>query len=319
MKYAGLLLDDSPHYIDHLAPFCILMGWPLLVCNQEIAETCRKFYPQLNIAEVDVFLLKMPPCIVTCHPRPMIQAILGPFRPFRGKLLWLPHGLSDKGWKTPFFQALAGEDLLLVYGQKMRDMLQAKKVPIPQFSIGNFRYEFYLKNRPFYDSLRTKRSILYAPTWDDAEQNGTFWEAFPKLIEQIPNLTIKIHPNTQQKYASRLERLRGLAEFLDDFPPIYPLLNKTDLYIGDMSSIGYDFLPFQRPLFFLRKEKTDPETDPSAFLMQAGTQITVDEISTIENPQGKVDHSKLLAHAFDAPTNWTTNLQQQVDLWLSAL
>ncbi len=319
MKYAGLLLDDSPHYIDHLAPFCALMGWPLLVCNQTIAETCRKFYPQVTTLEIDILALNLPPCVVTCHPKPLLSAILGPFRPYHGKVLWLPHGLSDKGWKTPFFEALKEEDLLLVYGQKMRDVLQTKKVPVPQFSIGNFRHEFYLKHRSFYDALRTKRSILYAPTWDDAEQNGTFWEAFPRLVEQIPNLTVKLHPNTQQKYAAKLEPLKNKAEFLEEFPTIYPLLNTTDLYIGDMSSIGYDFLTFDRPLFFLRKEKTDPFQDPSAHLMQAGTQVTLNELSFIKNSHVKPDHSKLLAYAFDRPTDWITQLQNKVDQWLTAL
>lgn len=319
MKYAGLLLDDSPHYIDHLAPFCAMMDWPLLVCNQSIAETCRKFYPQVKLIEVDLFDLKLPPCIVSCHPKPLIQAFLGPFRPYTGKAIWLPHGLSDKGWKSPFFEALQTEDLLLVYGQKMRDVLKAKQVHIPQLSIGNFRYEFYQKNRLFYDSLRSKRAILYAPTWEDAEQNGTFWDAFPTLANQIPNLCVKLHPNTLQKHASRLEKLRSRAEFIDDFPCIYPLLNLTDLYIGDMSSIGYDFLPFNRPLFFLRKEKTDPLNDPSAFLMQAGTQITIDEASTLKNSHVKPDHRALIAHAFDTAPKWTTQLQKQVDLWLNAL
>ena len=311
MKYAGLIHDDSPHYIDHLAPFCALMGWPLIVCNQAIAETCRQFYPQVELKEVDCFNLNLPPCIVTCQPKPMLQAALGPFRSYTGKVIWLPHGLSDKGWNTPFFEALIGEDLLLIYGQKMRDVLREKKVTIPQFSIGNFRKQFTIQHSSFYDTLiknrfGDKRFILYAPTWD----NEICWQTFHKLIDQIPNLLIKVHPNTEQKYPAQLEQLKAKAEILENFPPIYPLLSRADLYIGDMSSIGYDFLTFNRPLFFLRK-------NDSTTLMQSGTQITADEISKIKNPSTP-NHTKLISYAFDEPKNWIAELQQKVDEWVSA-
>jgi CDP-glycerol glycerophosphotransferase (TagB/SpsB family) len=245
----------------------------------------------------------------------MLQAALGIFRPYKGKTIWLPHGLSDKGWKSPFFEALQSEDLLLVYGQRMRDVLKEKNISLPQLSIGNFRKEFYLQHRSFYDALLPdRRAILYAPTWEDGEQNGTFWHAFPKLIEQIPqdkHLFVKVHPNTQRKYAHQLEQFpKGSYTWIENFPPIYPLLNKTDIYIGDMSSIGYDFITFHRPLFFLRKEKTDPAQDPSAFLMQSGTQITLDEIPTIYRSPAPVNHQKLISYAFDEAPNWTKNLEQ---------
>jgi len=286
----------------------------LIVCNQAIAETCRKFYPQVDLKEVDLFELNLPPCIVTCQPKPILHAALGLFRPYTGKVIWLPHGLSDKGWNTPFFEALVEEDLLLVYGQKMRDILREKKVIVPQFSIGNFRKQFTIQHSSFYDALMKdrfgeNRFILYAPTWD----NEICWKTFHKLIDQIPNLLIKVHPNTQQKYPAQLEQLKGKAEILEEFPPIYPLLSRTDLYIGEMSSIGYDFLTFNRPLFFLRKNKTDPST----FLMQSGTQITVDEISQIKNPSTP-NHTKLTSYAFDEPKNWMTELQKKVDEWISA-
>ena len=45
------------------------------------------------------------------------------------------------------------------------------------------------------------------------------------------------------------------AQFIIDFPPVYPLLAQCACYIGDYSSIGYDFLAFDRPLFFLPSGK----------------------------------------------------------------
>ena len=46
--------------------------------------------------------------------------------------------------------------------------------------------------------------------------------------------------------------------FVDGFPLIYPLLKQVDYYLGDYSSIGYDFLYFDRPLFFLGALKQTP-------------------------------------------------------------
>jgi hypothetical protein len=304
MKAAGFIFDHSPHYLDHLAPFCALMDWPLIVCDDAIAELCKKYYPQVKLIESDFFKLDLPPCIVSCYPKPMIQAALGIFRPYAGKVLWLPHGLSDKGWKSPFFEALKEEDFLLVYGQRMRDVLEAKNVSIPQISVGNFREEFYKKNKSFYDAFipGTSRFILYAPTWEDSEDNGTLWTVLPKLAEAEflrENLRIKLHPNTERKYERQLDKLKNQFTFIENMPPVHPLLNRADAYIGDMSSIGYDFLSYNKPLYFLRKEFTNPLKDPSAFLLQAGRQISIEELSLIGKDTNPVNHEKIYRYAFD--------------------
>ncbi|HEX2583288.1 MAG TPA: CDP-glycerol glycerophosphotransferase family protein [Chlamydiales bacterium] len=322
MKCAGLIFSESFHFIDHLAPFCSLMGWPLIVLEGSVAEQCRSYYPDLEVIEK----APLPPCVVTCDNRALLEAAFWPH--WTSKILWLPHGLSDKGWKGPFFEALEKEDLLLVYGQKMRDVLAAKNVKIPQFTIGNFRLEYFKKHREFYAALLQQRFgeerfVLYAPTWEDSENNGTFWEAFPPLAAAIPRnrqLLVKAHPNTEQKFVHRLERCKGMAphvQFLEQFPPIYPILERTDVYIGDMSSIGYDFLPFQRPMVFLQREKTDPAKDPSALLMQAGTQITIEEIPELFSRLQTPVQPGLQEYAFDSVPGWPEKLQTVVDQWLA--
>ena len=48
-----------------------------------------------------------------------------------------------------------------------------------------------------------------------------------------------------------------------------------------MSSIGYDFLAFDRPLFFLNQNARDPLTDPGLYLFRCGIEIkkkTIDKI-----------------------------------------
>ena len=71
------------------------------------------------------------------------------------------------------------------------------------------------------------------------------------------------------------------VSFILDFPPIFPLLAISDIYIGDFSSIGYDFLGFNKPMFFLNQPKRDPKTDPGLYLYQCGIEIRPDEYPTI--------------------------------------
>ena len=104
-----------------------------------------------------------------------------------------------------------------------------------------------------------EKNYLYAPTWNDAESSSTFVETFPKLVDAKPDdvtLIVKLHPNDYLKQESdvlrlilKYEDLDGIF-FLRDFPPIYPLLDLVDGYIGDASSIGYDMLTFSKPMFF---------------------------------------------------------------------
>lgn len=62
---------------------------------------------------------------------------------------------------------------------------------------------------------------------------------------------ICLPPNLQ--FPEEIARLKSEGiQFIEDFPPIYPLLAQMDLYIGDMSSIGYDFLSFKRPMILLK-------------------------------------------------------------------
>ncbi len=313
MKAAGLIFDDSPHYIDHLAPLCSLMGWPLIVCEPAIADQCRLYYPNLILQETSLLELQLPEWVVSCDNRALLNFYKRPFR-----TIWLPHGLSDKGWKKPFFEALEQEDLLLVYGPRMLEVLAAKKIQLPTLSIGSYRHEYHQLHRTFYEKqlshrFGSRRFALYAPTWEDSENNGTFWETFPKLTALPFELVIKLHPNTLKKFSPQIERCKGLAPsqitFLEDFPPIYPLLSRTDLYIGDRSSIGYDFLHFQKPLYFISSSLTDPASDPSAYLMQCGKQITPAEVSHLApNDSYAPQRREILSHSFAAAPNWKERL-----------
>jgi hypothetical protein len=309
--FAGLIFDDSRHYIDHLAPFCALHSWPLIVCEEAVADLTRRYYPGLEVVEMKLWNLTLPKTVVTCDPRPLLESAI-PAHP-RINLLWLPHGNSDKGWKSSIFEPLRGQTAL-VYGQKMIDFMQSKQVFPNTIRVGNFRERFFSQNRSFYENViakeiplpKARMTYLYAPTWNDAEGNGSFWEMFPLLAAHLPedcNLIVKIHPNTAVQFAPEIERLIGQYAkrtnlfFLTEFPPIYPLLSICDAYIGDMSSIGYDFLFWKRPMYFLKGE------GPSQFLYRCGIEIFPDQIRSIfdenNNEERESIQAQVYAYTFD--------------------
>lgn len=56
---------------------------------------------------------------------------------------------------------------------------------------------------------------------------------------------------------------------------------KTDIYLGDRSSIGYDFLAFDRPMFFMNQLKRDAKTDRNLFLFRCGVEIMPEQYSKL--------------------------------------
>src|SRR5262249_34231107 len=132
--------------------------------------------------------------------------------------------------------------------------------------------------------------ILYAPTWMDLEESSTFFDTYQYLLGNLPadyNMIVKLHPRLELDDTVNYYHIVGKYEskpnilFLKDFPLVYPLLAHTDLYIGDMSSVGYDFLPFNKPMFFLNKQKRDIHHDRSSYLFRCGVSLLPDRFAQI--------------------------------------
>jgi hypothetical protein len=303
-KSAGLIYGPMGHHLDHLGPFCSLMGFPLIVTEEALAVSARNYYPGVEVIYWDY--LQAPASVVqhfdtifSSLPHPLFEDIFFLAQKLLRKevtSVWLPHGNSDKGHASIFMEGLQHDLYALVYGKKMIEFFKEKQAFHQLQScitIGNFRYTYYLKYKDFYDPLVDQKIpfsgpvILYAPTWRDKENSTSFYEACPILIDHLQkpyNLVIKLHPNLND---SDVDKLITCYEntpcvlFLKDWPPIYPLLQRTSIYIGDMSSIGYDFLKFNRPMFFLNQNRRDLTTDPGLFLHKAGISLMPEEYPQI--------------------------------------
>ena len=292
MHIAGLVFDDSKHYLDHLGPFCALAGWPLIVCEPGIYDEAKRFYPDLNVQYVPLGELKLPKFTISCAPKTLLEVY---FPNQSTTLFWLPHGQSDKGWNSPIFQALSNE-IALVYGRRMIDFMHEQKVFLKTISIGNFRWEYCCKT-----TETVNKTFLYAPTWD----NDSFWKIFPLLAKQLPpdcNLWVKLHPNTWRKFAPEIEVLIGKysqsnIQFLPNEAPIYPLLAKCACYIGDMSSIGYDFLTFNRPMYFVN-------ANPHLPLHRCGKAIDPTNFDLQLQNDFSEEQKTLYQYTFDVNSHW---------------
>jgi len=278
------------------------MDIPLLFLDEFDFQCGKKYYPGLSAFKVDYS--QFSPEYLINHfdvsfmsdlwDRETIKEKFSSLEKKYGKRwrnVHCPHGFSDKGF---YLQKTAMEDVALLYGDNMIDQLKHYGVwdLVNHYVItGNYRFTYFKQHKAFYDAIfhdeiqsrfdKVRPLILYAPTWLDLEESTTFFDYYSHILDHLPdeyNLLVKLHPRLELDDTVSCYRIMGKYEkkknvfFLKDFPLVFPILAHTDIYLGDMSSIGYDFLAFDKPLFFLNKQKKELN-DRSSFLFQCGTAI----------------------------------------------
>ena len=211
-----------------------------------------RYYPDLKVQlysplEAPFLVTEQYDFVITTLPRPLFDDIFLIAELTCGKRLktgWLPHGYSDKG----NLEALQHEETLFVYSLGAYPITPTQTAVV----VGNFRAAYFQRHRAFYtallNSLKIKESFtFYAPTWG---------RPLDETLLHLPALIIKPHPNEAETPLALQYREQYKEAWLDHFPPIYPLLERTTRLITDASSIGYDYLYFNRPMFFLTEATT---------------------------------------------------------------
>lgn len=298
----GLNPNTYSHLTEHLAPICVIMDIPLLLTSEKHAAEAQYLYPGLKtlllnweevtpqylIEHFDVFFQSEP-----WHRHEFYSKfqLLEQAHRKQVRNVHCPHGFSDKIF---WLEKCVWEDIVLIYGENMLDMFQElgiKQHLNAAIRTGNYRYLYYKQHQLHFDQIAEEQvwskfkkkqpTILYAPTCNDQENNTSFLHA-QDLFEQLPdsyNLLVKIHPALEETDGPALYQIMGKYEkkdnivFLQEFPLIYPLLAKADFYLGDMSSIGYDFLTFNRPMFFLNQKRRHAKQDRNLFLYRCGIEV----------------------------------------------
>lgn len=279
LRSAAISTGPDTH-LDHLSVICDLMEIPLLATDPKIALISQEYYPQIethyiSLGEITLDYLATHFDVIyecgkfwTLELLPLLELLYKK----RMRIVFCPHGNSDKEY---FLNSPVKQDIALVYGKQMKDLVK-KTDARALVETGNLRLSFYQKHKEHFDLLAEKKVfshfegekplILYAPTWDTKESPSSFFNSVSALIEDLGadyHLLIKLHPLLEENQPALFYYLLAKYEerknllFLKEFPPIYPLLQRSSIYIGDYSSIGYDFLFYDKPLYFLNPAKKD--------------------------------------------------------------
>jgi hypothetical protein len=276
IPYSALAVLPGPRvsFLDHLIPMCHFWDIPVLCTDAWVFTCAQTFYPptQILFAGQSDFqqilsnyqtFLTVEPCRL--HPKAFK---FGEFL-YQGEGCTIAgfHGNPAKFRDAYWIERYADEDLILLYGQYLVDYFKEKgawsrlkKTAL----LGNLRKTFYEKHKFFFDRVAQpylfpknhKRTLLWAPTWSYPE----WQDPFSALIEKLPadfQLMLKFHPFTHRLFPEKVNALiekyrdREGVLILEEIPLVYPLLDQADIYLGDMSSMAYDFLSYDRPLFLM--------------------------------------------------------------------
>lgn len=330
MRPLGISTGPATH-LDHLGVLCLLLDIPLIVTDETAYETARRFYPKLDVHlcswnDLSLTALADHADVLFGCGKYWAESLLPALSCVCRKemrFVFCPHGNSDKGRSLQPGEIHPEQDISLIYGNHMHELLRttgALSAIGRTIRTGNYRYGYYLEHREFYDALaeelvfrhvpKDKKILLYAPTWPSKENPSPVFDLSSQLIEELSpafTLLIKWHPLLEEFYPGPTHHFLGRyaehpgVHFVADFPAIYPLLQRADGYIGDFSSIGYDFLAFDRPLYFLPPANA-PSTGP---LFTCGMTLPRESISAHmqttweENQESfRAARQKLYRHAF---------------------
>ena len=303
MKYkkaCGVCLapGDSVNHLDHLAPIAHFMDIPMVIDESFLVETMKTYYPQVEAIYVEHHA-KLIEYLATHYDylfcscanyrrelSPMFEVI------YRKKMeFWYcNHGHSDK----PLDQ-FKHQNLIFTYGPHQEQRLKEENLLEGiegSVRTGNYRFSYYHQFQSFYDDLVEKEifssfskkqtTLLYAPTWRDLEKSTSFFDVGDAVIDQLPehyNLIVKLHPwiihynpghvySLEEKYKDHPN-----IKVICLYPLILPLLNRTDIYLGDFSSVSYDFLYYNHPMFFFEGSERTSKRDNSTHVHNCGTLI----------------------------------------------
>ena len=178
------------------------------------------------------------------------------------RLVQIFHGISDKPFT--YERDFSDYDLCLCAGQRQLDRL---------LSYGHNReINWALVGYPKFDAVPElerpaetgRTTIIYCPTWRKGGISSL--ERFldsPSTIARLAaryDLIVKPHPNLfnpdrqffDQSIVDRLQAVPGII--LVRAGNVMPWLARADLFIGDVSAAGYEWLYFGRPMIFLNPQ-----------------------------------------------------------------
>lgn len=345
IKGCGVLFGKSISFLDHLLPLCSLLDFPILTVTPWDKEIASFNYPEhpILLAEPENGLLdeSLASFDTLLYVDPARMAHGGYI--FREHLCRTDHrsicglhGNSEKSLESYWFERFANEQIVLFYGDQMIDFLKEKGVydRIPKIiRTGNYRLTFYEENRSFFDARMRphlpkkgkNKVVLYAPTWTWKDKKSpdysSFFEMYSYVLDHIPegfSVIVKPHPLYWVLFPDEIREIMEKYQenenivFLEDCPLIYPLLDKVDIFLGDYSSVSYDFLAFDRPLFFFNPEVRGLKIFEAGRILQPQDYKRLYQmISEPDTEELSAKRQALYRYAFGAPKT-TSALKKEI-------
>ncbi len=300
----ALAVAFFPHHVEHLAPVCGMLGVPMLACDSPGQRAALLSYPALStdligglrmpegVERVVARIDELGPDVVLYSDLVARDALRRYFRGRRKvpRIVHVPHGFSEK--RQPWARGIATQDVALMIGRHAIDQLASFGVERCEATLvvsGNLRRAWFDAHAAFFAGARRswglredpRRTVLYAPTWDDAIGSSSFFGAVAALVAALPRdtrLVVKLHPHLErdaQAVTALLAPYAGRDDVvvLRGCPLVHPVLELADVYLGDMSAMAYDFLAWGRPMFFLNALEGTAHDPRGARLWGCGTAI----------------------------------------------
>lgn len=172
------------------------------------------------------------------------------------------HGMSDKPFT--YRRDFSAYLLCLCIGQRQVDRLLAnpRNRGIRVATVGYPKFETAGAVPKLF--ANGKKTLIYCPTWRKGDLSSVHrFLDDPRVLAEIVseyNLIVKPHPNLfnpervhyDESIVERLQRLPGIK--LIRSGNVMPWFAQADLFIGDISASGYEWLYFNRPMLFLNPQ-----------------------------------------------------------------
>jgi CDP-Glycerol:Poly(glycerophosphate) glycerophosphotransferase len=200
----------------------------------------------------------------------------------RTRIVQIFHGMSDK----PFTYERDFRDyaLCLCAGQRQVNRLRAHhhNRQIYCVQVGYPKFDAIPRLAPLFGDDR--KTLIYCPTWrkggissidvflDHPEVVAELTERYNLIVKPHPNIFNPSRPCFDPSIVARIEQLPRIE--LARSGTVMPRQAQADLFIGDISAAGYEWLYFGRPMVFLNPQpgRLRPSRDAQAmtYLWQCG-------------------------------------------------
>lgn len=269
LHYFAALKPYLDHYLRHRSHDNRIVVRALAPRYEEIPEYAGYTALFTTDCELDGYDLVLTPSFLREHER-------------CARAVQIFHGMSDKMFT--YERDFSAYRLCLCVGQRQIDRLRS----YPQ----NRGVNLAMVGYPKFDTVPTapklfaneKKTLIYCPTWrkgglssvqrflDDTDSVAHIASRYNLIVKPHPNLFNPERPHYDPSLIERLQRLRGIR--LIRSGNVMPWFAQADLFIGDVSASGYEWLYFQRPMLFLNPQpgllRLSEDVNALTYLWQCG-------------------------------------------------